>query len=87
MRLPARKVASADDAAMPPARAVEDIVGGDETLDRFGDEALVEAIARRIDFRLARAARRFRLPDDALPGLAERFVAKECARRKRASAS
>src|SRR4051794_6948740 len=48
-RFPARHVLASQKTAMSPAGHVHDLVGAAEPVDRFGDEAAVEQVARLVD--------------------------------------
>ena len=70
-RLPARHVVGLEHALVPLARGVHHLGLRRIGLDRFGDEALVERAARRLDLPLAVAAGGLRLLEDARVGVGE----------------
>src|SRR3546814_7390488 len=79
------EVVGAQHALVAAVAGVHHLGFAEEAIDRLGDEAAVESIARPLDAGLA-VGRRLRLADHLLPGLRQNRVAKQGAGRRRRAA-
>src|SRR3546814_11465552 len=74
-------VVGAQHALVAAVAGVHHLGFAEEAIDRLGDDAAVESIARPLDAGLA-VGRRLRLADHLLPGLRQNRVAKQGAGRR-----